>query len=140
MTEATTRNAGTKHMLSERRRKVQDEVHRRIRNVQGHRLKDVRDDLEQADIHNHEDMELALLRMRVETLSRLEEALVRLETGDYGSCVDCDDKLTEQRLLALPFAVRCRACEERREHVQGHAWESGQRRSSLSSLSDTVTS
>ena len=46
-------------------------------------------------------------------------ALARLDTGDYGTCVDCGEPIPERRLLAQPFAVRCLACQERAERASG---------------------
>jgi DnaK suppressor protein len=42
--------------------------------------------------------------MRADTLARVDEALVRLDAGKYGSCVECDGEISERRLRALPFA------------------------------------
>jgi RNA polymerase-binding transcription factor DksA len=47
-------------------------------------------------------------------------------------CVECAGEIPARRLEALPFALRCRACEEGREHEQGRARESAQRRDSRS--------
>lgn len=48
-----------------------------------------------------------------ETLTLINEALFLLDAGQYGSCVECENEISEGRLRALPFAVRCQACEER---------------------------
>ena len=53
--------------------------------------------------------------MKGETLQRVREALVRLDAGEYGYCVECEGEIAEKRLRALPFAVRCTACEESHE-------------------------
>ena len=53
--------------------------------------------------------------MKTETLHKIEEALSRLEEGTYGNCFECGDEISERRLRALPFAVRCKDCEEARE-------------------------
>jgi DnaK suppressor protein len=45
----------------------------------------------------------------------IDAALQRIGEGTYGECFECGEKITEARLKALPFAVRCRACEEARE-------------------------
>jgi RNA polymerase-binding transcription factor DksA len=78
--------------------------------------------------------------MRAETLARIDEALVRLDAGEYGSCAECDGDISERRLRALPFAVRCQACEERREEEQGHARQLAQRRGGFSLFPDVVSS
>jgi DnaK suppressor protein len=46
-------------------------------------------------------------------------ALARLEAGDYGTCVDCGESIPAPRLQAQPFAIRCIACQERRERASG---------------------
>ena len=53
--------------------------------------------------------------MKAETLNKINEALARLEDGRYGLCFECGDEIAEARLRALPFAVRCKDCEEARE-------------------------
>lgn len=62
-----------------------------------------------------DDIEFALVQMRSHTLHRVEEALGRLENGTYGYCFECGGEISERRLRALPFAVRCRDCEEANE-------------------------
>ncbi len=140
MTDTATRNAGLKRILGERRRELEDEVQSRIRDGRTDRLKDVRDDLERSDAHIQENIELALLQMRTETLTRIDEALVRLEADKYGSCFECTGAIAERRLRALPFAVRCRACEDRREQQQGHARQLAQQRSNFPLFPDAVSS
>lgn len=53
-----------------------------------------------------------------EQLSKLAEqarvALDRLEAGRYGSCEVCGSAIAKERLEALPWAVRCVACAEKR--------------------------
>lgn len=48
--------------------------------------------------------------------ARIQKALIRMETGDYGYCVNCDEKIAEKRLQFDPsvlFCIECaRAAEE----------------------------
>ena len=53
--------------------------------------------------------------MKAETLRKITEALLRLEEGAFGYCFDCGEEISPKRLRALPFAVRCKECEEARE-------------------------
>jgi DnaK suppressor protein len=73
--------------------------------------------------------------MKAETLQKINEALARLEDGKYGFCFECGDEIAEQRLRALPFAVRCKDCEEARE-VAEQRERSSQRRGSSSLFYD----
>jgi DnaK suppressor protein len=78
---------------------------------------EVRDTAESSELEGREDIALGLIRLKIETLQRITEALSRLRHGTYGYCVDCRRRISQSRLSALPFAVRCRECEEARERV-----------------------
>jgi DnaK suppressor protein len=130
MTDAAIRYADLREMLQERRREMHVEVHNRIRDGRTDQPKEVRDDLEHSDADTQGAIEFALLQMRAEMLTRIDEALRRLDAGVYGSCVECEGEISERRLRALPFAVRCQACEERREQTHGQARQVAQRRGS----------
>lgn len=139
MTDTAIRNTDLRHMLEMRRREAQDEVQSRIRDGRTGRPTEVRDDLEHSDADIQGDIEIALLQMKAEMLVRIDEALVRLDAGQYGSCRECERGISERRLRALPFAVRCQACEERREQQQGRA-RLVQRRGTFPGFSEAVGS
>ena len=40
-------------------------------------------------------------------LADIERALVKLDDGSYGTCDVCGDPIGEERLAAIPWAVRC---------------------------------
>jgi len=109
-----------KQMLDERRRAIQAEVQGKMRGVReegtwGGKLNEVLDAVESAEADIQEDLEFALVQMKSETLNKINDALVRLEQGSYGNCYECGEEIAEKRLRALPFAVRCKECEEARE-------------------------
>ena len=108
-----------KRMLEERRREILNEVQEKIRDVRAEsnsgKLHQVLDSGESSEADIQEDIEFALIQMKAETLSKINEALTRLEEGAYGNCFECGEEIAEQRLRALPFAVRCKDCEEARE-------------------------
>jgi len=119
---APSRYDDLKVMLDERRNRIRVELQGKIRDVRadavsGGRLTEVLDDAESSDADIQGDIELALLEMKSETLKQIDNALARLERGDYGTCVECGEDIAEKRLRALPFAVRCKNCEEARERA-----------------------
>lgn len=97
-----------------------------------------RDDLEHSEANSQVDLEFALLQMRGETLARIDAAVARIDTGTYGRCLDCDGRIPQKRLRALPFALRCQACEGQRE--RGQAQPRTGRREQLSVRADTIFS
>ena len=119
MNADVTRTDGLRQMLTDRRRRMRADVEERIRDGRTDRSNDVRDIIDICDVGIEEELSFALLQMRTEALARVDAALARLEAGKYGACSACGAEITERRLRALPFAVRCRACEERHEQEQG---------------------
>ena len=109
-----------KQMLEDRRRELMHEVQGRIRDVRTEGVKDreVLDQGESSEVDIQEDIEFALIQMKSETLNKINEALRRTEEGTYGNCFECGDEIAHARLRALPFAVRCKDCEEARENAE----------------------
>ena len=64
------------------------------------------------------DGQISILEVRDRMRQQLDEALVRLDEGRYGICVDCGDPISEQRLKAVPFAQRCIACQKQAESIE----------------------
>jgi len=117
---ARSRYAELKQMLDGRRRELQAEVQGKMRVVReegtwGGKLNEVLDAVESSEADIQEEIEFALIQMKSETLNKINDAVGRLEQGDYGYCFDCGEEIAEKRLRALPFAVRCKDCEEARE-------------------------
>jgi DnaK suppressor protein len=117
------RYADLKDMLEERRREIHAEVQGKMRGVReegswGGKLNEVLDAVESAEADIQEELEFSLVQMKSETLSKITDALTRLEQGTYGNCFECGEEIGEKRLRALPFAVRCKDCEEARETAE----------------------
>jgi len=130
-----------KQMLQERQREIQAEVQGKMRNVRaegtwGGKLNEVLDAVESAEADIQEDIEFALVQMKSETLNKINDALGRLEQGDYGNCFDCGEEIAEKRLRALPFAVRCKDCEEAKEVAEQRERQMAQRRGATSLFFD----
>jgi DnaK suppressor protein len=117
MTE--TRYEELRTMLEDRKREVLAQVQEKIRDVRAEnsfgKMNEVFDSGESSEADIQEDIEFALIQMKAETLSKINEALSRLEEGEYGYCFECGEEIAGPRLRALPFAVRCKDCEEARE-------------------------
>jgi len=130
-----------KQMLEDRRRELQSAVHGKMRDVRqegswGGKLNDVLDAVESSEADIQEDIEFALIQMKAETLNKVNDALARLENGDYGYCFECGEEIAEKRLRALPFAVRCKECEEARENAEQRQRQLAARRGSSSLFLD----
>jgi DnaK suppressor protein len=72
-------------------------------------------------------IDMTLLQIKATTLAHIDEALGRIDAGQYGSCVECKGPISGERLRALPFAARCLECEVKREREQGDSRAIAQR-------------
>ena len=115
-----TRGTELKQMLETRRYELQQDLDAKLRDVrensgyEGEMLGGL-DAAETSDVDLQQDIDIALLEMKAEALGHVHNALARLASGAYGQCAECDAEISQQRLTALPFALRCRTCEEERE-------------------------
>jgi DnaK suppressor protein len=130
----TQRYSDLKQMLEDRKKVILGQLHEKIRdvrteNVSG-KVNTVLDPGESSEQGIQEDIEFALIQMKAETLNKINEALNRLEEGAYGNCFECGEEISHPRLRALPFAVRCRDCEEARENALRREKMAAQRQSS----------
>jgi len=51
-------------------------------------------------------------------LQKIDDALVRMEEGTFGTCLDCEESIEPKRLEARPVSTLCIACKEREEHKE----------------------
>lgn len=57
------------------------------------------------------DQAAQLATTEQELVDHIDAALARLDAGTYGTCANCNQPIAEDRLEALPWAVRCIDCE-----------------------------
>jgi DnaK suppressor protein len=118
----TPRDKDLKRILEERRAAIVAEIRHGIREscdgsvVEGSEV--VHDAADSGETTFQDEIRFALITMKTETLLRIENALARLAEGRYGRCDDCGEDIPAPRLKAMPFALRCRQCEEVRENAR----------------------
>lgn len=127
-----------KAILEARKQELRGEVRKAVRSVreQGATRRQDRVGLQDTEISDgvQEDIELALIEMKASTLAKVNEALARLDHDDYGNCDECGGQIAEKRLRALPFAIRCKDCEEAREAAEQRERELARRGSAARML------
>ena len=91
-------------------RDLQHTIARRIGPARFGRSATVLDADEPSDADCEAAVDDALFLMKTETLRLVEDALSRVETAQYGRCLQCQGEIAPSRLRTLPFATRCVAC------------------------------
>jgi DnaK suppressor protein len=67
---------------------------------------------DQAQITHDEFVSLHKNSLDYGQLRMIEEALDRLDSGDYGICLSCEEPIPVKRLNAIPWARYCVPCQE----------------------------
>ena len=68
---------------------------------------------DQAQLSHDEFVSLRLNSLDYKQLRLIDEALDRLNAGEYGVCLSCEEPIAPKRLRALPWARFCVRCQER---------------------------
>ena len=71
--------------------------------------------LSRMDAMQAQAMAQASSQRRGQMLQKIAAALRRLDDGEYGDCVDCEEPINTKRLDFDPTATLCIACASRRE-------------------------
>jgi DnaK suppressor protein len=73
---------------------------------------------DQAQLSHDEFISLRLNSLDYVQLKLIEEALDRIEAGDYGICLSCEEPIPSKRLQALPWAKYCVSCQQSLSNLQ----------------------
>ena len=107
-----------RQLLEQRKRQLTAEMQGMMRDVRREgRSARAADEQDEAEADTRSDIDLAVIQLKAETVARIDAALRRLDQGGHGDCVECGEKISIERLTALPFALRCRDCEDSRERA-----------------------
>lgn len=94
-------------MLRERKAYLEQALHRFERALEEPASKD---DEERAIEREGDEVLESLGSSGLTELRQIDAALDRIEKGEYGVCVNCDEPIPEKRLEIIPHAARCARC------------------------------
>jgi DnaK suppressor protein len=80
-----------------------------------------KDEVDQANANIEQAMRMQLRNRETFTLSRINEALRRIEEGSFGRCETCDEYIELRRLQARPTTTLCISCKEEEEKMTASA-------------------
>lgn len=83
------------------------------------RIERAADMLDQVQALEARELAVRNLDCGARRLRQIEEALRRLDTGEYGTCMNCEQPVGPQRLRAIPWAPLCLKCQEIADQNEG---------------------
>ncbi len=127
-TTATTADSNRDQNLRAMLAALRDETYERVRELRHEQEEDVDqdpgDEIDRARATTDTETHASLIASEEERLRFIDEALGRVEQGRYGICAGCREPIPAERLRALPFAVYCVECQQKR-HREAHGWSDG---------------
>ncbi len=121
------KKAEIKEMLLQLREDTLKKIADNMKMEIGHLQEAISDMYDQADDERERQFTILLCDRDRETLLQINEALERLEDGEYGLCEECGKKISQARLRVRPFARYCVPCksnlEKNERYLRGQAEE-----------------
>jgi len=68
------------------------------------------------DAIQQQQMAIANQQQADQLLKRIEQALLKINSGEYGTCLQCDEPIAFARLQAQPYATLCIDCQSASEN------------------------
>lgn len=73
------------------------------------------DDVDVAESAYEQEMAYMFKNRGQEEVRLIDEALIRIEKGEYGVCAECGEKISKKRLQVRPYSIMCVECQQRVE-------------------------
>lgn len=111
-----------KDILNERRRTLVDQGSETA-NGMGETREQFPDPTDRASLEGNRNLTLRIRDRERKLISKIDEALLRMDDGTYGICEECGEEIGVERLKARPvttFCITCKAeqeADERRRHT-----------------------
>ena len=107
-----TKLASFRTKLEEIRFSITGEVRGKYKSPQDHLTEQVADIADDAVQSYDRQLMMGLGEKEFEKMRLVEEAIEKLDAGQYGICLECEELISEERLTVVPFASHCVDCLE----------------------------
>jgi DnaK suppressor protein len=83
-----------------------------LRNRDGITIEKSADQMDEIQFATERDLAIRNVDRESTLLRQVKGALRRIQNGDFGACLDCEEAISPKRLAAVPWATRCIGCQE----------------------------
>ncbi len=101
--------------LTRQKQQILQQLDEEIREGKENELDEGMDTYDLASEERDREINLILGDRDRDKLQAIEDALDRIEEGEYGICEQCEEEIAQARIDALPFTRLCVACQEELE-------------------------
>ncbi len=108
-----------KDLLTTRKRELEEEIARAGQEAVATPPAEVGDETDLVTTTQQQTTLLDQSSLAYRTLTEVNNALLRIETGEYGKCVECGREIQPARLEAVPWAAYCIEDQQKLEQREG---------------------
>ena len=76
------------------------------------------DVVDRSSLETDRNFTLRLLDRDRKLIKKIDEALARIDAGEFGLCEECGNTIGQERLKARPMATLCIECKEEQERKE----------------------
>lgn len=105
-----------KKALLEEKQRILNNSRNAVKNELALSPDDLPDETDLAASEINQNLIFKLRDRERQLLAKIDEALQRMDEGNFGTCEDCEEPIEMRRLEARPVSTLCIACKERQEH------------------------
>jgi DnaK suppressor protein len=109
--------SGLRHVLEKRRAELEDGNRSRGALV----IENSPDELDRIQHGQERDLAIDILDRNSKRLREVRAALGRIEAGNFGICLDCEEAISMKRLQAVPWTTSCIVCQEAADSMAGQS-------------------
>ncbi len=102
-------------LLAEQREELISKAREMLSSEMGINPDDLPDEMDLASAEYEHAMNFRLRGREKTLIKKIDLAISRIETGEYGLCENCDDDISIRRLEARPVTTMCIRCKEEQE-------------------------
>ena len=71
--------------------------------------------IEMVQLAGEREFAVRSLEHQSKSLSAIHAAMERIDDGEFGICLECEEEISPKRLAAVPWAAYCLHCQEKRD-------------------------
>lgn len=89
-----------------------DEISRRSTRREDLWIVQSNEQIEMVQLAGQREFAALTLEREVKSLLQIDAALKRIDNGEFGICLDCEEPIAPKRLAAVPWTAYCLECQE----------------------------
>jgi len=108
-----------KKLLEERKIQILENITIASNELEDLKSVEINDEGDYASVCADNMIDSVIQEKQIEELKEIEEALAKIESGEYGICEMCGEQIKPLRLKVKPYAKYCIVCREVIEQENG---------------------